>query len=257
MRNPGRPIPTGTGNAGATLPSLDYCELCVKPIEFGYSRCYRCHSAAGSFSSEMPDFVVPLTYAGATEQSRRDVYDYKGTPANSSAVRRLSILTYYFTQLHSGCIRRLSGAGLTSVVSVPSGRNRDPHPLDQFLRYFPQNLMKTRAVFTGAPRNGRASGISPDDFGFEASPIKDHLLILEDSWVSGSNAISLAIQAKRQGAAHVSVLSLARYLGAEPVTNEWLHTAAAKEPYDPFFCPVTRGSCPPPLPGETLTPTAG
>lgn len=126
--------------------------------------------------------------------------------------------------------------------------------MDQFLRYFPQNLVKTRAVFRGAPREGRAAGISPNDFDFIVSPTKDHVLILEDSWVSGSNAISLAIQAKRQGATHVSVLSLARYLAAEPVTNEWLHTAAAKEPYDPLFCPVTRGSCPPPLSGETLAP---
>lgn len=250
MRNPGRPIPTGVGNSGATLPSLDYCDLCARPIEFGYSNCYKCLMAVRSFGGDMPALVLPLTYAGATEQSRRDVYDYKGTPQNVAAVRRLSILVSYFTTLHSGCIRRHTRSPLTSVVSVPSGRNRHPHPLDDFLRYFPERLKKSKALFTGLPRQGRAEGISPDDFDFSAPPAEDHLLILEDSWVSGGNALSLAIQAKRQGAARVSILSVARYLTPDKVTREWLQTQAATDPYDPAFCPVTRGACPPPLPGE-------
>lgn len=252
MRNPGRPIASGTGNSGATLPSLDYCEVCTRPVQYGYSYCYRCLMAVRTFGAEMPDLSLSLTYAGATEQSRRDVYDYKGTPQNVAAVRRLSILMAYFTNFHSGCVRRQSGVPLTSVVSVPSGRNRDPHPLSDFLRYFPDTLRKSTGVFTGVPRQGRASGINPDEFGFSSAPVGDHLLILEDSWVSGSNVLSLAIQAKRQGAARVSVLSVARYLTPDTITNEWLQTTAAKTPYDPFFCPVTRGACPPPLPGEVV-----
>lgn len=252
MRNPGRPIPSGAWNSGATLPSLDYCAVCTRPVEVGYPNCYRCLMAVRKFGTEMPDLVLPLTYAGATEQSRRDVYDYKGTPQNLAAVRRLSILVAYFTNFHSGCIRRHTGAPLTSVVSVPSGRARSPHPLNDFLRYFPDALKKSQAVFTGVPRQGRAAGISPDEFGFSSAPAGDHLLILEDSWVSGSNVLSLAIQAKRQGAARVSILSVARYLTPDTVTNEWLQTQAAKTPYDPFFCPVTRGACPPPFQGEPV-----
>lgn len=250
MRNPARPIPNAMGNSAATLPSLDYCELCTRPIEYGYSRCYKCLMALRKFGAEMPDLVFPLTYAGATEQSRRDVYDYKGTPQNVAAVRRLSILVAYFTGYHSGCVRRLTGSSLTSIVSVPSGRGRAPHPLSDFLRYFPAQLNKSEALFVGAPRQARAAGINPDEFGFSMPPAGDHLLILEDSWVSGSNALSLAIQAKRQGAARVSILSVARYLTHDDVTSEWLQTPAAKIPYDPFFCPVTRGVCPPQLSGE-------
>ena len=134
MRNPARPIPTGIGNSGATLPSLDYCELCTRPVEYGYEYCYKCLMATRRFGVEMPDVVLPLTYAGATEQSRRDVYDYKGTPQNDAAGRRLSILISYFTALHSGCIRRHTGSSLTSVVSVPSGRNRHPHPLNPHMK---------------------------------------------------------------------------------------------------------------------------
>lgn len=59
--------------------------------------------------------------------------------------------------------------------------------------------------------------------------------------MSGGNALSLAIQAKRQGASKVSILPIARYLTPDPVTREGLQTGAATTPYDPAVCPVTRG----------------
>ena len=71
------------------------------------------------------------------------------------------------------------------------------------------------------------------------------MLVLEDAWVAGNNALGLAIQAKRNGAARVTVLSIGRYLrDDDEITAAWKDTAAAKQPFDPLFCPVTRGACP-------------
>lgn len=245
MRNPGRPVLPKVGDPHPALPTLHYCSLCSTPVFTQYSHCRPCKWALDEHGDQMPGLVVPLTYAGATPQSRRDVYGYKASPPNNWAVRRLSILMYYFTELHRPCIRRATGNGITSVVSVPSGRNRVPHPLADFLRAFPPELRKTSARFVGEARNARANGIAPADFAFDARLDGEHVLILEDSWVSGSNAVSLALQARRHGATNVSVLTLARFIDPNyPVTSSWMATAAANEPYDPLFCPVTRGPCP-------------
>ena len=246
MRNPGRPILSRLGDPNPTLPTVHYCGLCSTPIPTQYSHCGPCQRAIDEHSTQMPGLVVPLTYAGATPQSRRDVYGYKAAPPNTWAVRRLSILMYFFTELHRGCIRRHTGQPITSVVTVPSGRNRVPHPLDAFLRGFPDELKKSSAKFVGEPRNGRAKGISPADFDFEGRTDGEHVLIVEDSWVSGANALSLALRARQQGAAEVSVLTLARFIDPTfDATATWMATAAAAEPFDPLFCPVTWGACPP------------
>lgn len=245
MRNPGRPILPKIGDPNPALPTVHYCGLCSTPISTQYSHCGACKKAIDQHGELMPGLVVPLTYAGATPQSRRDVYGYKADPPNTWAVRRLSILMYYFTELHRACIRRSIGSPITSVVSVPSGRNRVPHPLEDFLRGFPPELKKTAVQFVGEPRTERSTGINPADFAFSDRSDGDHVLIVEDSWVSGSNAVSLALQARQNGAAEVSILTLARFLDPNfGVTSAWMATAAADEPYDPLFCPVTKGACP-------------
>ncbi|MCU1531798.1 MAG: putative amidophosphoribosyltransferase [Arthrobacter sp.] len=246
MRNPGRPIDSQLGDGNPSFSLIGYCEVCARPIDVGYATCYQCKLAISKHGHEMPAVVVPLTYAGATLQSRRDVYNYKGSPPADGAVRRLTILMWMYAHKHSGCIRRHVGSAITSVVTVPSGRNRIPHPLDNFRRYFPSQLNKISALYTGAPRDGRAAHLDPADFAFQGSVVGDHVLVLEDSWVSGNNALGLAIQARRSGAEQVSVLSIARYLGEhDQIANDWLATAAAKTAFDPLFCPVTRGDCPP------------
>jgi hypothetical protein len=240
MRNPGRPI------VGPTFSLIGYCQLCTRPIDIGYPTCYPCKMAVQKYGTEMPDLVVPLTYAGATSQSRQDVYNYKDKDPGGGSIRRLTILVWMFVHKHAECIRRHSGTAVTSLVTVPSGKNRQPHPLDNFRRYFPQSLSKTSATYVGAVRQGRATTINPDDFAFVDSVAGEHLLVVEDSWVAGNNALGLAIQAKRSGAERVTVLSIARYLrDDDEITGGWKDTAVAKLPFDPLFCPVTRGACPP------------
>jgi hypothetical protein len=59
--------------------------------------------STGTIGDEMPTLVVPLTYAEATQQLRRDVYGYKGIPSSTGVVvehdsqprpRGLALLTY-------------------------------------------------------------------------------------------------------------------------------------------------------------------
>lgn len=248
MRNPSRPhIDPRTGTQLFFGP-LGYCSICTTPVSSQYIYCPACNSARTEFGDELPELVVPLTYAGSTGQSKHDVYKYKDVPPSSGAVRRLSILLGFFSGMHSGCIRRSTGDSINTVISVPSGQGREDHPLIKFRNlYFPASMQTAEARFVGAvrPTGHRATSIEPDDFAVSRSLEGEHVLIFEDTWVKGQNANALAIRAKRDGASRVSVLSIARLLDPSfGPTGQWMATAASEIPYDPYFCPVTRGDCP-------------
>lgn len=245
MRNPARSHEDRSTGTRLVFSLLDYCELCTAPVETGYTYCYPCKIAYDKFGDEMPLVMVPLVYAGATEQSKCDVYDYKGTPPSAWGTYRLSVVTKFFSKYHSGCIRKHTGVPLNTVVTVPSGKGRVPHPLDNFLRYFPEEMTTAAAEYIGPKRTNRATSIEPSNFVFSRTLAGEHVLILEDSWVQGNNALAMAIQAKRSGAENASILSIARFVDPRhALTATWMKTAAASIPYDPTFCPVTRGECP-------------
>lgn len=245
MRNPSVPHVDPSSGEQLLLSPLSYCEICTTPISASYSYCYSCNVARTTLGDEYPDIVVPLTYAGATAQSNRDVYGYKDVPPNAGGVRRLSILVYFFVTRHAKCLEHVAGIPLTSVIAVPSSKGRKDHPLRNFRQYFAERMLDLDAVFVGRPRTQRGTSISPGDFQLSRRVDGEHVLVLEDTWVQGTNAVSLAVAAKRAGAKFVTVLPLARMVdGRYSVTGQWLDTAAAEIPFDPDFCPVTRGDCP-------------
>lgn len=245
MRNPAVPHVDSSTGERLLLSPLSYCDICTTPISSSYSYCYKCNSARVSFGQEFPDIVVPLTYAGATAQSARDVYKYKDDPPSDGGIRRLSILLYFFVSRHAKCLENVAGIPLTSVIAVPSSKGRRNHPLRNFMPYFPERMLDVDARFIGEPRKARGNAIQPDDFELSRRVDREHVLVLEDTWVQGSNAVSLAVAAKRAGAGFVSVLPIARMLDSRfAITGQWLDTPAAETAFDPDFCPVGRGDCP-------------
>jgi hypothetical protein len=70
-----------------------------------------------------------------------------------------------------------------------------------------------------------------------------HVLVVEDTWVSGAKAQSVALTLKDAGASNVTVLAIGRWLRYDwndhKTFIEELH-----EPYDAQVCPVTGGRCP-------------
>ncbi len=247
MRNPGRPIDPAEAKPDLLSPALTYCPMCTIPMYDTWPYCFACKTARETLpAAELPIRLAFLTYAGATRQSLTDVYEYKNDPPSRSAQIRLSVVMYLFTGIHGRCLLASSQHPINAVVTVPSGRGRSPHPLDNFLRYFPDEWKTVRAAYQGPPRNGRATAINPELFQFSRPINGEHILILEDSWVQGKNALGMAASAYRNGAVEVTVVSIARMLDRAFGANApWLATTVATSLYDPFFCPVTRGTCPP------------
>ena len=229
------------------LPSSSLCQLCGTPTQ-GYEHCYTCNNSilASEFGPQLPDRFAFLTYAISNDQSGRDVYQYKD--AGGVALDRLSTLLYFFVNYHSGCFRLSTGTSISHIAAVPSGRGRKDHPLEtELLPRFPSTLERV-AVTRVAParKKGRQETIDPAINRIDTDVNGRHVLVLEDTWTRGFNALSLAVGLKQAGASQVSVLTIARYLDASyPPTEAWLNTNSPLSSYDPTFCPITRSpDCP-------------
>lgn len=69
-----------------------------------------------------------------------------------------------------------------------------------------------------------------------------HVLLLEDTWVTGASAQSAAVALKRTGAAAVTTVCLARWLREDTQKPDCkAFFASLEDPYDPLNCPVNGG----------------
>lgn len=230
------------------LPGSSLCQICGTPTT-GYTHCYTCENGilASEFSHYLPDRYAFLTYAVSNDQSGRDVFQYKSN--GGFALDRLKTLLYFFVTYHSGCFRLSTGVPISHIAAVPSGRGRAGHPLEtELLPVFPPELDRVALTRVAAPRDecDRQESIDPRINRINSDVSGRHVLILEDTWTRGYNALSLAVGLKLAGAAQVSVLTIARYLNVNhQITREWLEKHSPLPSFDPTYCPVTRSeSCP-------------
>lgn len=70
-----------------------------------------------------------------------------------------------------------------------------------------------------------------------------HVLVVDDTWVSGTKSQSAAIALKDAGAARVTILCVTRWLRYDWDDHRQL-IETLDEPYDAMRCPVTGGGCP-------------
>lgn len=240
-RNPTRQ----TQPTGQLFSPSTHCEVCTTPTD-GWQLCLRCRDHRERFGADsLADLVVPLSYAvkghSTLAQYYFDLHNYKATPVVKPARNRLLIMMLAFKDLHLACLERAVGP-VDVVTSVPSGRGRPgPHPLEVF--YIVLLLPFVDAVHVGASRAGRAADADPDAVVFR-DRLKGHVLIIEDAWVKGNNAQSLAVAAKRAGAERVSIVALGRVLDmAWGPSAQFVDRNLVDARWSPLVCPVTGSSC--------------
>ena len=73
-----------------------------------------------------------------------------------------------------------------------------------------------------------------------------HVVVIDDAWVSGASAQSLAVTLKQTGVLDVSILSIARVLSPHWEPNKpFIRDVLSTLPYDWHRCPWTLEACPP------------
>lgn len=232
------------------LKNLVMCPICTTPITPPYTQCSSCLSHLRSpYHDELADRVVPLTYAvkGHPDLSQfySDMWTYKREPHPSDkALNRVASPVLAFSQYHLHCLERVSGHPITCVTIVPSGRGHSGERLLRIACSLTDKAVLIRSWNSAPPRDSRASGLNPDDIEFD-QPLSGHVIVLEDTWVTGTNAQSVAIQAHWRGASYVSVIAIARMLDyswapAKQLIDSW----SPDETWQVDVCPVTGGACP-------------
>lgn len=238
------------------LPVVAFCPVCATPIEPKYGLCWACQRHKDSFGGELADLVVPLSYAlkdtpegtvrrpAELEQFYHDLWNYKDNadlaPDRETFPQlRLAALAFLFRIHHLSCLEKAVGEEISAVVPVPSKRGRKNHPLPKIAKRLIRPLLE--AKYIGQPSPPRRVDLFPRDFKFQGK-LEGHVVIFEDTWVQGSTAQSLAVQARRSGASHVSIVTVARLLdpGRAP-TAQALHLALLDGVFDPRGCPVPGG----------------
>ena len=228
------------------------CQICTAPVE-GSLLCNRCSEHRSSFGNALADLVVPVVYGGQTAQSQTLFYGYKDPSAAQPGDERRSVMHLMFGTvglLHRRCIEAVVGAAITAVVTVPSTRQRADHPLPALaagcLPRTPRLLALPAALQPADPRT-----VVPDRFVLTpvSAPADQHVLVLDDTWATGARTQSMAVALRQLGAAHVSILVLARWLAPSwPPTARYLESHQHRD-FDPSECPVTGSRCPAPAGG--------
>lgn len=220
--------------------------MCGTPVD-GYERCWRCSRDQGTVG--IADLVAPLAYAIERTQSGILLRHYKddvSVEAKAQHSRLIRRLLYLGIMKHQKCIEKRVGMRASMRVTVPS-LNRRPgiHPFTAIAQAM-NAVDDDRLALVPRPGGTSERIISANQF--EVFPKRDlsgrHILVLDDTWTTGSNTQSAALTLREAGADHVSVMVVARWLSQTFGPNpEFIKTRLGRD-YDPNICPVTGSNCP-------------
>lgn len=226
------------------------CRVCTGPSRAPL--CHPCHGHRRVYGAQLADLVVPLSYAVQGHQSGHHMYGYKGTLASSDENRRdLKFLVLSAMRLHRHCIGTAVGRPWSAVTFVSSQRRPGVrHPVVELAQQVAaHDAAAVRLLLDPGPDIAaeRREGPLPDRFVLAAQwrpQVRGrHVLVVDDTWVSGTKSQSAAITLKAAGAAAVTVVCVARWLDRSYEGHGELIDSLPGL-YDALLCPVTGGECP-------------
>ncbi|MCY1141569.1 hypothetical protein OWR29_26525 [Actinoplanes sp. Pm04-4] len=198
LRNP---LPAGEG----------ICVVCHSSAGEGFARCYQCEQHRMAGGDGLADVVAPIAYAVKGDQHAHALAVYKANRPSALAKRNLSSLAILFIAYHWECLARAVGGDFTHIASVPSTRGRPgSHPVDDVVTRrisIPAVSVKANAVYQSDDRR-----FHPDRFVVDAGIDGARVLLVDDTWTTGSRIQSLALALKRAGAAAVAIVVLGRHV---------------------------------------------
>ena len=186
-------------------------------------------------------------------QSEQHMWSYKEQRPGPGCVTDLSAMLLLALQWHRRCAESKVGLPWQLWAVVPSSKHQrlGTHPLvglglgaglDGTIPPLPSQ--RAELVLTGPPSADR--DLHEGRF-FVPQPgliAGKHVLLLEDTWVTGSSAQAAALSLKQAGAAGVTIACVARWLRED---TEWVDCSAffreLQTPYDALDCPVLGHHC--------------
>ncbi|GAB3940964.1 hypothetical protein GCM10029976_059470 [Kribbella albertanoniae] len=180
------------------------------------------------------DAVVPIAYALKGKQHAHHLATYKFEHPSQAARGALRALGMLFLGTHRRCLEGPAGGRLTHAAVVPSTRGRTGiHPLQALLA--PGLSLPFLAVAIGAHHPPDDRTFQPDRF--VAPPVDGaRVLLLDDTWTTGSRAQSLAHALKVSGAQAVVTVVLGRHVNGAHAGSKALVERARAAEFDLSVC---------------------
>jgi hypothetical protein len=177
------------------------------------------------------------------------MHRYKDSQATRQDLHLMTALTAIGLQ-HRECVIRLANVQSQFWASVPSLRRPDAeHPFHKILVAVQSQQTEIAIAVdkkTRIANDSQRRAVNPDLYRvLTPVPKGSHITLIDDTWVSGGHARSVAGALKRAGAAQVSVLVIARWLDSSKPYPHWTYTNVIQpRPFELETCPWTGAGCP-------------
>lgn len=217
------------------------CGLCAGIWDTGFTSCYHCPS--WSMRTDLASRLGFVTYAVEGQQSGHIMYGYKAPIPSHKNHQAVDLMNRYAIIRHWNCLNQSSLGPLTHWATVPSvSKAGTSHPLHQInARLFGTTTLPDVGLATAAEAV-KTRGLRPENFTVPHRIDNAHVLLIEDTWVTGGSAQSAAAALKRAGARAVTLLVIARWLDLRRgETRSFASTLTSQ--FDPDACPFTGQLC--------------
>lgn len=223
--------------------NLPVCRICLGPTRTKkgdsehWEICWPCRQhldtpgiIPGELASRVRFIIYALEHADQSlDQSLRDMYQYKQLPPGQSIRQKISepgqrIRTLLYVTLRDNLPLLARTVGPVEVIThVPStssrpGRDRGAlaDALDSAVDHIYDIAPHQRLLTSASNRPSSPRAIDPHRFSVTdpTAVAGRHVLLVEDTWVTGASVQSAAVSLHRAGADQVTVLCIARMLKA-------------------------------------------
>jgi hypothetical protein len=228
------PLPAGPG----------CCAVCRGPARAGRAFCFHCGRHRQVAPGLLADVVVSVSYSIAGTGFARALWRYKAEDGGDQAARTaLGTLFLVFLYGHGHCLWDAAGPVLpgvtapTALAVVPSGRGRwGAHPLRELAGSYLTAPWITLSDAPGEPLLTRE--LHPGRFRAAGPLTGADVLLLDDTWTTGSSAQSAAVALKLAGARSVVILTIGRYLNLSDDVSDFFAAAVGKSSFRIDRCAV-------------------
>ena len=218
------------------------CRDCLGPTGPGYDTCYVCEFMWNVYPDYHGacDLIVPATVAVQPSDWYAAVRQYKSGAVNFRSLGpALAVVLREWLRNHTAEIIAALGGLPDLAIVVPSRHTTPPTPLYRVASWAIQGIPALASIetpedavrFAGPTAPAKHKRLYAD--ALEADPAVDgqRVLLVEDTWVSGSTALSTAIALRRAGAAGIALVSIARMTYDDGMTPPYDRAATAPIDY--------------------------
>jgi hypothetical protein len=203
-------------------PGAGVCATCHGPVDPRFPSCRACHENARVLGrARLANAVLPVSLALKGGQYANELWRYKNLSGRESAhfQQGLAAVLWKFLAGHERCAAEYGG--LTNrfpiVTTVPSTRQRSEHPLRAMVaRTIGATRDRYQDLLTPAPE-ARTMGRVPAARRYLSRPVPEGsgVLLIDDTWTTGSHAQSAAAALRAAGAGPVAVVVLGRHVNPD------------------------------------------